>query len=196
MRFWLSALLIASQDVRRSCALDVPYSARSGTDVAAFWMQTTGACQVGTSSAGSQRCLGSCVRAVVRPCCCTSCCTELTLICKCQACHGRAIAQTSIPQKKAATLGSMTPMTVSSVPAVRNAGRWRARVICASRMTPMTVSSAPVRSHQRIRPPRASRVQARSPDLLVRAAEELHTTRFRRCDRTLMAGSSGEDGTT
>jgi hypothetical protein len=36
----------------------------------AFWMQTTGAYQVGTSSAGSQRCLRSCIRAVVRPRCC------------------------------------------------------------------------------------------------------------------------------
>jgi hypothetical protein len=42
-------------------------------------MQTTGACQVGTSSAGSQRCLRSCTQAVVRPCSCTSCCTGLTL---------------------------------------------------------------------------------------------------------------------
>src|SRR5712691_13007152 len=115
---------------------------------------------------------------------------------KCQACHGRAIVQTSMPQKKAAMLGSMTPMTVSNVPVSRNADRRRARMIRASRMTSMTVSSAPVRSHQRIRPPRASRVQLRSPDLLAGAAEELHTTRFRRCDRILMAGSSGEDGTT
>ena len=42
-------------------------------------MRTTGACPVGTSSAGSQRCLRSCKRAAVRPCCCTSCCTALTL---------------------------------------------------------------------------------------------------------------------
>jgi hypothetical protein len=42
-------------------------------------MQTTGACQVVTSSAASGRCLRSCMRAVARPCCCTSCCTALTL---------------------------------------------------------------------------------------------------------------------
>ena len=42
-------------------------------------MQTTGVCQVGTSSPGSQRCLHSCMRAVVRPCCCMYCCTDLTL---------------------------------------------------------------------------------------------------------------------
>jgi hypothetical protein len=35
--------------------------------------------RTGTSSAGSQRCLRSYMRAVVRPCCCTSCCTDLTL---------------------------------------------------------------------------------------------------------------------
>jgi hypothetical protein len=45
----------------------------------AFWMQTTGACQVGTTTAASGRCLRSCMRAVVRPCCCTSCCTDFTL---------------------------------------------------------------------------------------------------------------------
>jgi hypothetical protein len=42
-------------------------------------MQTTGACQVGTSSAGHKRCLWSCMRAVVRRRCCTFCCTALTL---------------------------------------------------------------------------------------------------------------------
>jgi hypothetical protein len=40
------------------------------------WMQTTGACQVGTevgtSSAAHKRCLWSCMRAVVRRCCCTA----------------------------------------------------------------------------------------------------------------------------
>jgi hypothetical protein len=82
------------------------------------------------------------------------------------------------------------------VPVSRNADRRRARMIRASRMTSMTVSSTPVRSHQRIRPPRASRLPPRSPDLLDGAAEELRTTRFRRCDRILMAGSSGEDSAT
>jgi hypothetical protein len=45
----------------------------------ATWMQTTGACQVGTTAAASGHCRRSCMRAVVRPCCCTSCCTDLTL---------------------------------------------------------------------------------------------------------------------
>jgi hypothetical protein len=49
-----------------------------GAALVTLSMRTTGACQVGTSSAGSQRCLRSCMRAVVRPCCCTFCCTRLT----------------------------------------------------------------------------------------------------------------------
>ena len=44
------------------------------------WMQTTGAWQVQTTSAGGQRCLRSCMRAVARPCRCTSCCTGWTLM--------------------------------------------------------------------------------------------------------------------
>ncbi len=42
-------------------------------------MRTTGGCQVGTSSAGSQRCLRSRMRPVERPSCCTSCCTDRRL---------------------------------------------------------------------------------------------------------------------
>jgi hypothetical protein len=42
-------------------------------------MRTTGARQVGMSSAGSQRCLRPCIRSVLRPRCCISCCTKLTL---------------------------------------------------------------------------------------------------------------------
>src|SRR5260370_32727547 len=106
---------------------------------------------------------------------------------KCQACHGRAIVQIIIPQQKAATLGSMTPMTVSNVPVSRKADRRRARVIRASRMTSMTVSSAPVRSHQRIRPPRASRVRPRSPDLLPGAADQRPTAKCQRSDRAHIA---------
>jgi hypothetical protein len=44
----------------------------------AFWMQTICAPQVGTTTVGSQPCLRSCIRAVVRPCCCT----DLTLCVK------------------------------------------------------------------------------------------------------------------
>jgi len=45
----------------------------------AFWMQTMGACQVGTITAARRRCLRLYMRVVVRPCCCTSCCKDLTL---------------------------------------------------------------------------------------------------------------------
>jgi hypothetical protein len=45
-------------------------------------MRTMGACQVGTTTAASGRCLRSCMRAVVRPCCCASCCTDLTRNCR------------------------------------------------------------------------------------------------------------------
>jgi hypothetical protein len=71
-----SAVNTQLTSARLECSLIVP---ASGPFAAAFWMQTIGACQVGTSSAGSQRCLRSCMRAVVRSCCCTSCCTGLTL---------------------------------------------------------------------------------------------------------------------
>jgi hypothetical protein len=71
---------------------------------AGFWMQTTGACQVGTSSAGSQRCLRSCMRAVVRPRCCTSCCTELTHTC--QGGSVRLPLATVAPLESSASLAS------------------------------------------------------------------------------------------
>jgi hypothetical protein len=45
-------------------------------------MRTMGACQVGTTTAASGRCLRSCMPAVVRPCCCTTCCTDLTRNCR------------------------------------------------------------------------------------------------------------------
>jgi hypothetical protein len=59
-------------------AVDSPAASSPRSQVLGVWIQTTGACQVGTSSAGSQRRLRSCMRAVVRSRCCTSCCTELT----------------------------------------------------------------------------------------------------------------------
>jgi hypothetical protein len=40
-------------------------------------MRTTGACDVRATSAASKHSLWSCMSAVVCPCCCTSCCTEL-----------------------------------------------------------------------------------------------------------------------
>ncbi len=56
------------------------------------WMQTTGAPEDRSTSAGSQRCLRSCMRAVVCPRCCTFCCTELTL--KCQGSSARVPSAT------------------------------------------------------------------------------------------------------
>jgi hypothetical protein len=54
------------------------YSAPGGSATATR-MQTTDACDDYQTSAGSQRCLRSCMPAVARPRCCISCCTELTL---------------------------------------------------------------------------------------------------------------------
>jgi hypothetical protein len=110
-------------------------------------------------------------------------------------CHGRAIIQNSIPQKKIGSLSRARPRTVSKVAAARSASRRRARTACASRMTPMTASSAPMRSHQRTRRARAGWVRARYPDLLAGTATELHTTRFRRRARILTAGSSEDSAT-
>jgi hypothetical protein len=61
------------------CLVHVGVHGRLRAVCEAFWMQTTGACQVGTSSAAHKRCLWSCMRAVVRRRCCTFCCTALTL---------------------------------------------------------------------------------------------------------------------
>ena len=75
----------APESLGRRCAqlqgsrADLALGPRLVHGALAFWMQTTGACQVRTSLAGSQRCLRWCMRGVVRPCCCTSCCTDLTL---------------------------------------------------------------------------------------------------------------------
>lgn len=45
-------------------------------------MRTIGASDDWTSSAASERCLQSSMSVAVRPCCCTSCCTDLTLSCQ------------------------------------------------------------------------------------------------------------------
>jgi len=80
-----TARLTAPESVGRRCVqlresgADFALGPRMVHGALAFWMQTTGACQVGTSSAGGQRCLRSCRRAVACPCCCTSCCMALTL---------------------------------------------------------------------------------------------------------------------
>lgn len=74
--------------------------------VAAAWMQTTDASQVGTNSAGSQRCLRSCTRAVVRPCCCTFCCTDL------MRCASRQLGQT--PASHALAMPALLALAFSS----------------------------------------------------------------------------------
>ena len=80
--------LRGQRDLSVSDCLTPPLLPRSGTRRArcSGWptgettsMRTTGVPQVRPTSAGSQRCLRSCMRAVVRRCCCTHCCTELTL---------------------------------------------------------------------------------------------------------------------
>jgi hypothetical protein len=75
-----------------------------------------------------------------------------------------------------------TPTTVSTPPASR--GRQRARTARARGIRLTTVSSAPVRIHLRIR---LLRVKGGPPYLPAEPADWLHTTRFRRCDRGLIA---------
>ena len=77
-------------------------------------------------------------------------------------------------------------------PASSDTGSQRTRAVRASRSTPRTTSSAPVRNHQRIRLIRAGRAPlgaVRALDLPTATAVELHTTRFRRRGRSLMAAS-------
>jgi hypothetical protein len=98
----------------------------------------------------------------------------------------RATRRTSSPGSRTAALGSMTPATVSTAPASPSMARQRVRMVRATRIRPMTVSSEPVRAHRRIRLVRATRVNLGAP---YRSADELHTTRFRRCDRSLIPAS-------
>jgi hypothetical protein len=78
----------------------------------------------------------------------------------------------------------MTPATVSPVPASR--GFQRARTARNSGSRPSTVSSIPIRIRLRNRVVRLTRV---SPHRSADPADWLHTTRFRRCDRSLIAAS-------
>jgi hypothetical protein len=79
---------------------------------------------------------------------------------------------------------SMKPATVSTPPASRS--HHRARPPRASSIRPTTASRVPVRIHLRIR---LVRVNRRVPNLSAEPADWLHTTRFRRCDRNLIAAS-------
>ena len=78
----------------------------------------------------------------------------------------------------------MAPATVRTTPGSR--GRQRARAPRARPTRPMTVSSAPIRIHLGIRLVRVSR---RPPYRSTGPADWLHTTRFRRCCRSLIAAS-------
>jgi len=82
-------------------------------------------------------------------------------------------------------LRSMTPAIVNTPPArtVRQRGRM------ASRIRPMTASSPLVRTHLRIGPVRAGRAKLGAPCLSTGPADWFHTTRSRRCDRSLIAAS-------
>jgi hypothetical protein len=94
--------------------------------------------------------------------------------------------------KMAPPAGSAKPVTAIRNPARRHTGSQRTRAERASRSAPRIVSSAPVRSHQRIRLSRAGRATLRhgpARDRPAGAAVELHTTRFRRRGRSLMASS-------
>src|SRR5207247_6086438 len=76
----------------------------------------------------------------------------------------------------------MKPTLGSTPPASR--GRQRTRTARARGIRPTTVSSAPVRIHLRIR---LLRVNGGAPYLPTEPADWLHTTRFRRRDRCLIA---------
>ena len=87
---------------------------------------------------------------------------------------------------KVTPLGSMIPVTVSTAPASRSMAPRRVRTARARRIRPITANSAPVRVHPRISLVRACDVSRGAPHRLAGPADELHTTRFCRCDRSLM----------
>jgi hypothetical protein len=80
----------------------------------------------------------------------------------------------------------MIPATVSAAPATRSQAPRRVRTDRARRISPMTASSAPVRIHLRIRLVRTCCASLGAPYLPAGTPDELHTTRFFRCNRTLM----------
>jgi hypothetical protein len=80
------------------------------------------------------------------------------------------------------SLRNTMPATVSPPPASKSCQRTlRVRPI-----RPMTVSNTPVWKHLRIRLLRAGRVSPRAPYLSAGPVDELHTTTFRRCARSLI----------
>jgi hypothetical protein len=94
--------------------------------------------------------------------------------------------RTSIPPTKTTPTGSMIPATVSTAPAIRSRAPRRVRTARTRPIAPMAANSTPVRIHLRIRPERTCRVNIGAPYLPARPADELHTTRLCRCDRSLI----------
>jgi hypothetical protein len=92
--------------------------------------------------------------------------------------------RSSIPETK--VTGIITPETTlrarNRKPATRNMGRHRVRTVRASCMMPIIESSVPVRSHRR---ERRERADLGVMDLPTGADR----TRFRRCNRVLIAAS-------
>ncbi len=109
------------------------------------------------------------------------------------ALFSQANRTTPSPRRSAAPPAGPTnatwPRTSSSTPQSPRLIRQRQRAIRASRKTLMTVSSAPVRINlNRLR--RSSRAGSRRPNLSDVLARVLRMVRFRRRDRSLMAGPS------
>jgi len=98
-------------------------------------------------------------------------------------------SMTSIPGMRVKLLDSTIPATASSPPASRSMGRQRVRMTRGRRIRPMTASSAPVRIHLWICPVGANRPNLGAAFLPTSSADEFHTTKFRRCDRRLIAAS-------
>jgi hypothetical protein len=80
----------------------------------------------------------------------------------------------------------MIPATVSTAPATRSLAPRRVRTDWARRISPMTANSAPVRIHLRIRLVRRCRANLGAPYPPAGPPDEPRTTRFCRCDRSLM----------
>ena len=91
-------------------------------------------------------------------------------------------SRTSIPEIWITPLGSMIPATVSTAPATRSPAPRRVRTDWARRISPMTANSAPVR----IRLVRTCRANLGASYPPAGPPDEPHTTRFCRCDRSLM----------
>ena len=100
----------------------------------------------------------------------------------------RVTMRTPSPAKNIAATDSTMPFTVRATPAARPTDSQWVRMARVSRRTLRTMSTAPIYRPRRIRPRRTGRVARR---MLGLGWDELHTTRFRRRGRSLMANSPG-----